>query len=79
MRKKLNRLSICSFVIAIVIFVLSFAMYHYLTPNGFTTVWHAEPEKPFITLLFAIWGVMFLFSSVISLLIGWIFFKENNR
>ena len=78
MRKKCNILALCSFVLALAIFTLSFYLYHYLLPDGsFTTIFQTEPCKPFVTLLFGIWGVTFLFASVMSLLIGRIFFKEK--
>ena len=45
-----------------------------MMPDGsFVAAYQAAPAKPFITLLFGIWGVMFLFSGVISLVIGRIF------
>lgn len=78
MKRKLNTLSLCSFVLAFAIFVFSYILFHYVTQDGtFTSVWHAQPEKPFVTMLFAVWGVMFLFSGVMSLLIGNIFFPKK--
>ena len=78
MRKKFNILSLCSFALALRIFAFTFYLYHFVTPDGaFTTVWQPEPGKPMITLLFGIWGVTFLFASVMSLLIGAIFFREK--
>lgn len=53
-------------------------MYHYMMPDGsLTEVFQTVPGKPLVTLLFAIWGVMFLFAGVMSLLIGRIFYKEK--
>lgn len=78
MRKKCNTLALCSFALALGIFLFSYVLHHYMTPDGvFTSVFQAEPGKPMITLLFAIWGVHFLFASVMSLLVGQIFFKEK--
>ena len=78
MRKKCNILALCSFVLALAIFSFSYYLYHYTLPDGgFTAVYQTEPGKPLITLLFSIWGVTFLFASVMSLLIGRIFFKEK--
>ena len=74
MRKKWNILAACSFVLAVVIFVFTYCLFHHMTPDGsFVAAYQAAPAKPFITLLFGIWGVMFLFSGVISLVIGSIF------
>ena len=76
MRKKCNLLALWSFLLALAIFVFSYILYHYTLPGeAFTSVWQPEPGKPMITLLFAIWGVMFLFAGVMSLLVGKIFFS----
>ncbi|MBR3610705.1 MAG: hypothetical protein IKL57_04475 [Oscillospiraceae bacterium] len=53
-------------------------MFHYLTDSGFTSVWQAEAGKPFVTELFANLGVLFLFSSIISLIISFIFFGDRK-
>lgn len=78
MRKKCNILAVCSFLTALAIFVFTYFLYHYLSPEGiFTPVLQETPVKPFITLLFGIWGVCFLFAGVMSLLIGRIFFPKE--
>jgi len=54
-------------------------LYHHTLPGGsVTSVWQPEPGKPWITLLFSVWGVMFLFSGVMSLLIGQIFYGDEK-
>jgi hypothetical protein len=45
----------------------------------FSAQWQPEPGKPFITLLFGIWGVTFLFASVMSLLVSWIFYPKDGK
>ncbi len=78
MKKKFRILSLCSFCVSVLIFIVSYYMYHYLTPNGFTSVWQAEAGKPFITELFAILGVLFLFGSIFSFIISVIFFPKER-
>lgn len=79
MKKKCYILAVCSFMIALGIFFFSFILYHYTLADGtFTLIWQPEPGKPMITLLFAIWGVMFLFAGVMSFLIGLIFFSKKQ-
>ena len=78
MRKKCNILALCSFALALAIFVFSYFLYHYGLPEGvFSPVFREEPAKPMVTWLFAIWGTQFLFAAVISPVIGRIFFKEK--
>ena len=77
-KKKWIILSVCSFILALGIFVFTFHMYHHITADfTFSPVWQSAPQKPFVTLLFGVWGVTFLFSGVMSLLIGFIFFNDK--
>ena len=79
MRKKWIILGILSFLIALAIFTFTFALFHYMSPEGgFSPVYQETPTKPFVTLLFGIWGVTFLFFSVISVLIGLIFYSGKK-
>ena len=78
MRKKWNILGMCSFVISLAIFVFTYFLYHYLGLDGFGTIYQPTPVKPFVTLLFGIWGVTFLFSSVMSLLVGIVFHSKKT-
>ena len=78
MRKKCNTLALWSFVIALVIYVFTYFLFHYLNADGcFTAVYQETVAKPFVTLLFGIWGVTFHFAGVMSLLIGRIFFTKE--
>lgn len=80
MKKKCNILALCSFVIAIAIFIFTFYLFHYLGPEGnFEPICHVTPEKPFVTLLFGVWGVCFLFAGVMSWLVGMIFFSKEKK
>ena len=78
MRKKCYLLGLCSLVLALGIFAFAFYLYHYCLPDGtFTTVYQPRPGKPWVTFLFGIWGVNFLFAGVMSVLVGLIFFKRK--
>lgn len=79
LKKKCNILALCSLALSLAIFVLTYFLFHYLSPDGgFTSVFQETPAKPFITLFFGVWGVMFLFASVMSVLIGLIFSEKKN-
>lgn len=78
MKKKWNALAVCSFIIALAIFLFTYFLFHHMTPEGsFVATYQAMPAKPFITFLFGIWGVMFLFSAVMSFVIGQIFCSKE--
>ena len=78
MKKKLGVFSICSYIASVSIFVFSYVLFHHMTPEGsFTSVWCEEPGKPLVTELFAILGVLFLFSGLISTLARVVFFGKG--
>lgn len=59
-------------------FCVNVFLYHHLSPDGiFAAICQLEPVKPFITLLFGIWGVTFLFASVFRFLAGPVFFRKK--
>ena len=78
MRKKCMILAVCCLVLALAIFAFSYCLFHYLSPDGgFANVFQEVAAKPMVTWLFAIWGVTFLFASVLSFLVGMIFFNKK--
>ena len=79
MKKKCYILALCSFLIALAIYAFTYYMYHYMGPDGsFGAAFHGAPAKPFITLLFGIWGVTHQFAAVTSFLIG-TFFSNKQK
>ncbi len=79
MKKKWNLLAVCSFVMALAIFIFTYMLFHYYEPGiGFVAVRHEQAAKPFVTFLFGVWGVMFLFSGMMCILISMIFFSERK-
>jgi len=79
MSKKLKKLSLWSLVLALADFVIAFVFFHFISPDGvFTPVFREEPGKPMVSLLFGIKGVLFLFSSMMSALVGRIVYGEKG-
>lgn len=76
MKKKFKKLSLWSFLLSIAIYLLSYFVYHFVTPTGITLVWHPEPGKPYVTMLFSMLGVFFTFSSIMSLIVAHIFCED---
>ena len=78
MKKKLKRLSVWTFALALVTFAVDYICFHFLTDQGFSVVWQPEAEKPMVTVLLGILGVLFLFASVMCLLTEKILFTEKE-
>ena len=79
MKKKFQKLSLWSLVLALAIFVFSYFLYHYVLPDGtITTIFQKEVGKPLLTELFSILGTLFLFSSILSGMIAKIFFQKEK-
>lgn len=76
MEKKFLKLSLITFIVGIVFLALAYFCFHYLTDTGFSTVWHAEAGKPFVTELIGDFAILNIATAFISLLIYFIF-KEK--
>ena len=76
MNQKLKKLSRWCFLLALVLFALSFVMFHFLTDSGFTAVFQQEAGKPFITEMVADLSVLFLFAGIFSRMVARLFFAE---
>ena len=78
MNKKLLKLSLICFIIAVFVLAFAYFFFHYVTDTGITLIKQEEAGKPFVTDLIGQFGVLFLFSSVLSLIIAIIYKKENE-
>ena len=77
MKKKFLKLSLITFIVSIVFFALAFFCFHFVTDQGITLIYHQEAGKPFITELIGDFAILNVATSFISLLIAFIFYKEN--
>ena len=77
-RKKLLRFSMWQAIIGAVVFVINYFFFHFVTDAGISLQWQPEPGKPFVTELIGIFGVLFFFGAVVSLLAALIFFDKNK-
>lgn len=79
MKKKLIVLARWSLALAFGVFVFSYFLFHYAAPGGgFTAEYQIAANKPFITLLLAILGVLFLFAAIMSCLVAHILFSKET-
>lgn len=78
MKKKFDALALWCLLLALATFAVSYLLYHFTLPGGaITFTWQPAPGKPFVTDMVADLGVLFLFGSIVSRLIGQIFFRET--
>ncbi len=68
LRKRLYKLAIVCLAVAVVVFIINYFVFHYVTDEGITFVWHPEAGKPFVTDLIGMLGADMVFASIISAL-----------
>ena len=79
MREKLLKLSLWQAIIAAFVFVVNYFFFHFVTDEGISLVWQPEAGKPFVADLIGQLGVLFIFGSVISLLVALIVFEKKKE
>ena len=76
-RKNLLKLSLITLIIGLCVLAIAYFFFHFVTDDGITFVWHPEAGKPFVTDLIGQFGVLFLWSSAMSLILALVFFKKE--
>ena len=79
MRKRLFKLSLWQGIIAVAVFIINYFFYHFVTDEGITLVWQPEAGKPFVADLIGNLGVLFIFGSIITLLVAFIVFDKKEK
>lgn len=79
MKRKLLKLSLWQGVCSAVSFVINYFFYHFVTDEGITLVWQAEAGKPFVANLIGMLATLFLFGSLVSLLVAFILYGEEDK
>lgn len=79
-RQKFLKLSLYSLICGLVILVINYFFFHFVTDEGISLTWQPEPGKPFVTDLIGMLAVLFIFTSILSLMIANIFYpKDKNK
>ena len=79
MRKKLIRFSLYQLIISVVMFVINYLVYHFVTDEGVTLVWQAEAGKPFVAMLIGVFATLFLFGSAVSILAAFVLADGDGK
>jgi len=77
-KKNFLKLSLYTGIISVIVFIINYFFYHFVTDDGISLTFNEEPGKPFVANLIGYFAVMFLFASVISLLIAHIFYPKDK-
>ena len=77
-KNKFLKLSLYTFIMFVFVMIVNYFFFHFVTDDGITTQWQPEAGKPFVADLIGVFGVLFLFTSVLSLFIAFIFYKEEG-
>lgn len=77
-RKKFLKLSLITFLIGVFVLAVAYFFFHFVTDEGITLTWHPEAGKPFVTELIGNFAVLFLFASIMSLLIAFLFCEKEQ-
>lgn len=78
-RKKLLKFALINFIVGLVVLLIAYFFFHYVTDSGITTVHQEEAGKPFVTSLIGNFGVLFLFASVVSLISSFVFCEKDKK
>jgi uncharacterized membrane protein len=79
MKNKINKFSLVAFISLVVVFIINYFFFHFVTDDGISLVWHPEAGKPFVADLIGQLGVHLLAAAIISLMISIIFFPKSEN
>ncbi|MBE7077702.1 MAG: hypothetical protein E7377_03235 [Clostridiales bacterium] len=77
-KQKLLKLSLITLIIGVIVLFLAYFCFHFVTDEGITFVWHAEAGKPFVTILIGVFGVLFMWTSAMSLILALVFCNDKK-
>ena len=77
MKQKFLKLSLYTLISGLVVFIINYFFYHFVTDEGIVSEFQKEAGKPFVTNMVATLGVLYIFASSISFLASFIFFKKD--
>lgn len=78
MKKKLLKLSLVFIISAVVVFIINYFFFHFVTDTGITLEWQPEAGKPFVADLIGNLGVLLVFGSIASLCSALVLFGHDK-
>lgn len=78
-KEKLLKLSLYLFIASLIVFVINYFFYHFVTDTGISLTWNEEPGKPFVANMIAMLGVLLLSYSILCLIITFVFYSKKDK
>lgn len=63
---------------SLIMYVLTYICFHYVTDNGFTSIKQEEAGKPFVTNCLGTFATLCVFGALVFLLIALVVFKNKK-
>ena len=76
-KKNLLKLSLITLIIGLIILAIAYFFFHFVGDEGIRE-WQPEAGKPFVTDLIGMFGVLFIWSSAMSLILALTVFKDKK-
>ena len=78
-KKNLLKFSLINLIIGLVIFAISYFMFHFVNDSGITFTWQPEAGKPFVTDMIGIFCILMIFACVIFLMIAQVCYPKEKK
>ena len=76
-KKNFLKLSLITLIIGLIILAIAYFFFHFVGDEGIRE-WQPEAGKPFVTDLIGMFGVLFIWSSAMSLILALTIFKDKK-
>ena len=78
-KEKLLKLSLYLFIVSLIVFVINYFFYHFVTDTGISLTWNEEPGKPFVANMIEMLGVLLLSYNILCLIITFMFYSKKDK
>ena len=78
-KKTLLKFSLILLIVGLCVLAINYFFFHFVTDEGISLTWHPEAGKPFVTDMIGQLGVLFIFSSAMSLISALVIFDEEKE
>ena len=76
-KRSLRKFSLWCLIFGVIVFIITYFTFHFVTDSGITLVFQQEAGKPFVTNMLGVLGILFVFLSIVSFISSFIFFDKE--